>query len=64
MNHKSVDVTTPMFSNDKNTAIVMSEGGFLFVNLKTKQGKIIGTTRMEAIEKLDIMGRSDDFPLL
>jgi hypothetical protein len=40
----------------------VSDGGFFFLNLKTKQGKIIGATRNEAIEQLNNMDKIDDFP--
>jgi hypothetical protein len=59
---KSTELTTPIFSNDKTAAIVLSEGGFFFLNLKTKQGKIIGATRNEAMEQLNNMDIVDDFP--
>jgi hypothetical protein len=58
----STDITTPIFSNDKTSAIVVSEGGFFFLDFKTKQGKIIGATRNEAIEQLSNMDRIADFP--
>lgn len=62
INHKSINFTAPIFSKEKDAAIVISNGGFLFLNLKEKQGKIIGTTRNEAIEQLSNMGKIDDFP--
>ena len=62
INYKNINFTTPIFSKDKDAAIVISNGGFLFLNLKEKQGKIIGTTRNEAIEQLSNMGKIDDFP--
>lgn len=62
ISNKSLDFTTPIFSNDKTSAIVVSNGGFFFLNLKTKQGKIIGATRNEAIEQLNNMDKVDDFP--
>ena len=62
VNHKNTDFTTPIFSNNKSTAIAISGGGFLFLDLKRKQGKIIGTTKKEALEELSIMGRIDEFP--
>ncbi|WP_175490532.1 hypothetical protein [Pelosinus propionicus] len=51
-----------MFSNDKSSAIVVSNGGFFFLNFKTKQGKIIGQTKSEAMEQLSNMDKVDDFP--
>lgn len=57
-----IETTTKIFSKDETAAIVMSDNGFLFLNLKTKQGKRIGTTRNEAIEELRNMGKIEDFP--
>ena len=51
-----------MFSIDKTAAIIISDSGSLFLDLKIKQGKIIGTTRSEAVEQLKNMGKFDDFP--
>ena len=62
IDHKSTDINTPIFSKDKTAAIIVSDNGFLFLNLKTKQGKIIGTTRNEAIKRLKSMDKIDDFP--
>ncbi len=52
----------PIFSKDKTAAIIVSDNGFLFLDLKTKQGKRIGATRNEAIEQLKTMDKIDDFP--
>lgn len=57
-----IETTTKIFSKDGTAAIVMSDNGFLFLNLKTKQGKTIGTTRNEAREELRNMGKIEDFP--
>jgi len=59
-----IEATTKIFSKDGTAAIVISDDRFLFLNLKTKQGKTIGTTRKEAIEHLRNMGKIDDFPNL
>lgn len=57
-----IETTTKIFSKDGTAAIVISDDRFLFLNLKTKQGKTIGTTRKEAMEQLRNMGKIDDFP--
>jgi len=54
--------STPIFSNDKTVAIIVSDSGFLFSDLKTKQCKIIRTTRNEAIKQLKNMNKIDEFP--
>ncbi len=64
ISHDHNGLATPMFSRDKTAAIIVSDSGFFFLNLKTKQGKIIGTTRAEAIQHLKDMDKIDDFPEL
>jgi hypothetical protein len=62
ISHESPDFTTPIFSKDKTAAIIASDNKFIFLDLKTKQGKMIGITRTEAIERLKTMNKIDEFP--
>jgi hypothetical protein len=62
INPKNTDFNNPILSKDKTAAITISDSGFFFLNLKTKQGKIIGKTRAEAIQHLKDMDKIDDFP--
>jgi hypothetical protein len=62
INPKNTDSNNPIFSKEKDASIIVSDSGFFFLNLKTKQGKIIGRTRAEAIQHLKDMDRRDDFP--
>lgn len=57
-----IDSNKQIFSKDKTTVVTTSDNGFFFLNLKTKQGKIIGETRAEAIQHLKDMDKIDDFP--
>ena len=62
ISHENPDFTNPIFSTDKTAAIIASDNKFIFLNLKTKQGKMIGITRTEAREQLKTMNKMDDFP--
>lgn len=59
---ENANANNPIFSKEKDASIIVSASGFFFLNLKTKQGKIIGKTRAEAIQHLKDMDRKDDFP--
>jgi hypothetical protein len=59
---ENANSNNPISSKEKDASIIVSDSGYFFLNLKTKQGKIIGRTRDEAIQHLKDMDRRDDFP--